>query len=267
MDFLKVFLAMHSANSKASYENLCRKHLEPALKKCQVPGILAEQWLEEGLAPATVLKLLTLFGGWHQYTYGKPADLRGIKRMVRRRIGRKSDEPVWTKEEAEKALNVARHLDRYLYECLLFSLHTGARPGELHALEWRDVKFEAGVVLLRRSWSEEGVTKNGNGRPIPMTAKVREVLEARRTPGAKPDDIVFPERRFDRVWVKLIQIASIPPIAWKDLRATFATALLEGGTSLKKVSELLDHADPRTTARYYWRTRGDGGFDPSLLPE
>ena len=53
---------------------------------------------------------------------------------------------------------------------------TGWRgPSEVLTLQWRQVDFGSGQVRL-----DPGTTKNGEGRVFPMTAALRELVEAQR---------------------------------------------------------------------------------------
>ena len=53
---------------------------------------------------------------------------------------------------------------------------TGWRvPSEVLTLQWRQVDFGSGQVRL-----DPGTTKNGEGRVVPMTAALRELVEAQR---------------------------------------------------------------------------------------
>jgi integrase len=52
---------------------------------------------------------------------------------------------------------------------VMLALHTGMRRGEILNLEWRDLDFNTGSILIRDS-------KNGQPRHIPMDSGMRELL-------------------------------------------------------------------------------------------
>lgn len=71
---------------------------------------------------------------------------------------------------------VCRHLPAPIRDVVTFAFITGWRvPSEVLRLEWSQVDFGAGTVVLHA-----GRTKNGEGRVFPMTTDLRALLEARR---------------------------------------------------------------------------------------
>ncbi len=71
------------------------------------------------------------------------------------------------------------HAGPHLQRVIIGALETCARLGELLALQWRDVSFE-GLELIVRA-EEDGASKTGDGRWLPMSARLAAVLEMART--------------------------------------------------------------------------------------
>jgi integrase len=141
------------------------------------------------------------------------------------------------------------------------ALETGMRPGELLALRWRDVKWDSGTLLLSAE-----ITKTEEARDVPMTQRLRSVLEMRRhAPDGSvhgPDAFVFGNevgeavRGAGRMWLKTCLSANITGLQFRDLRREFASRLRETpGISDHHVRDWLGHADLATTSRYLATTR------------
>jgi integrase len=164
---------------------------------------------------------------------------------------------------------------------------TGMRRGELLALRWRNIDFEAGTIQVRRSVGvirvkgqkmklKEGPTKTNKPRVIDIDQATITMLRAyKRERGglalqfARDDAIVFGDaegtyrhpERFSRGFKDQLKrcekhlgkqgIEAPPEIRLHDLRHTHATLLLAKGTPVKVVSERLGHANPTITLTVY----------------
>jgi integrase len=158
-------------------------------------------------------------------------------------------------EEAERLLAYVRERSADLYAISLISLHCGLRAGEIFNLAWGDVDFERETLTLRN-------TKNGRTRMAYMTAMVKDQLAAKTRGG--PGDIVFParggERRtsvsdaFERAVTALGFNEGVTDsrqrVVFHTLRHTFASWLVEQGTDLYSVKELMGHRTISMTERY-----------------
>ncbi len=125
----------------------------------------------------------------------------------------------------------------------------------MFSLTWADVDLAYGVLLLED-------TKSNKNRPAFMTKAVKAMLRS-RTKGA-PADLVFPDRKgkkieqasktFNRAVDKLGLNEGITDrrqrVTFHTLRHTFASWLVESGTDIYHVQELLGHSDLKLTARY-----------------
>jgi integrase len=115
---------------------------------------------------------------------------------------------------------------------------TGLRRGELLAVRWRDVDFEASAIRVRASYSRGALTmlKSGRARSVPMAPDVGRVLAqlGRREHFASNDDLVFAgeagcyldgsalRRRHDGA----LSRARLRPLRFHDLRHTFGTRII-----------------------------------------
>jgi integrase len=154
---------------------------------------------------------------------------------------------------------------------------TGMRRGEILGLRWSDVDLDAGTVTIRSTRIRYGTTvdtstpKTSSGnRTIALGPAVAASLRAWRKmqtedrllmgEGWQNDaDLVVtladgtapnPES-FSNLFKKLAKRAGLRPIRLHDLRHSYATAALAGGTPVKVVSQRLGHADVGVTLKVY----------------
>jgi integrase len=144
----------------------------------------------------------------------------------------------------------------HLSTVVLLALNTGARKGELFALQWRDIDWVGKQLVVRG----EGA-KTSQTRYIPLNREAIDVLQAwqKIKPGAHDAAYIFPGRadsasgKLDDVkkgWYPVLRKATIEGFTFHDLRHSFASKLVQAGVDLNTVRELLGHTDIKMTLRY-----------------
>jgi len=137
---------------------------------------------------------------------------------------------------------------------LLAAIYTGARKGELTALRWRDIDFDAGKIALFRP-------KVGNCDYIDLHPVLAEELRRERERRENPtsDQHVFlswhetPWVDVRKVWNLALKGAKLfgrEGITFHSLRHSFATHFLEGGGSVTDLMAQLGHSKMETTQIY-----------------
>jgi integrase len=174
-------------------------------------------------------------------------------------------------DEAQARALLAAAAGNRLYALLVLALDTGMRQGELFALQWADIDFDAGSVLVQRSLEEINghhrvkEPKSGKGRRIDMSPFALEALQEHRKAmlaegNYRPDGPIFcaPEGGWirkpnfqRRVFRPLQKAAEVPAIRFHDLRHTAATLMLLNDVNVKVVSERLGHASIQLTLDTY----------------
>ena len=134
-------------------------------------------------------------------------------------------------------------------------LDTGCRPGELLSLQWRDVSLDRSEFAIRPEKE-----KNRTGRIIPMTSRLKGVLEMRcLDPAGKqfgPEAYVFGNALGERVkpmreaWAEAIDKAGLRGLQMRDLRHEAGSRFMEAGMPISYVSNMLGHTNLTTTSRY-----------------
>jgi integrase len=155
----------------------------------------------------------------------------------------------------------------------VLAVHTGMRPGELLALKWQDVNFEAARLQINRALSGREFTppkRAKSRRPIDLPTgsvaalrahRKRQLEEMMQKAGLwQGYDLVFPSgvgtplshRNVVRSFKALLASADLPTtVRLYDLRHTCATLLLSRNVHPKYVQELLGHASIAQTLDTY----------------
>ena len=120
---------------------------------------------------------------------------------------------------------------------------TGCRIGEAREVEWRDLDFNKGEVVVRGD--RETGTKNWELRRVPMIPDARALFERMRA--ERPDESlatkVFRVRECQKAIDRACRKVGADRITHHDLRHLFATRCIESGVDIPTVSRWLGHKD------------------------
>jgi integrase len=128
---------------------------------------------------------------------------------------------------------------------------TGARRGELLALRWADVDLVAKMVTFRGS-----TTKTGTSRRVPLNQTAVDILTKWKPKGAAGDRVVFPGdagkpmQSLKTAFARVLKDAGIKGFRFHDLRHHAASRLVQAGTDLYIVAQILGHSSMTMTMRY-----------------
>src|SRR5438093_5855481 len=120
---------------------------------------------------------------------------------------------------------------------------TGCRKGEAAQIEWRDVDFEAGEILVRGD--PETGTKNWTVRRVPMIPDARALFERMCAERSREplDTKVFRVGECQKALDRACKKIGADRITHHDLRHLFATRCIESGVDIPTVSRWLGHKD------------------------
>jgi len=255
----------HKASSSLrSEDGLYRKWLKPAIGNMALKDILpghleavVNDMLRLGRAPRTAQYAMAVVSQvWNSaYSYGLLHGENPVRRTKKPRVDNRRMRFL-TREEAAALLRLIRPRSQSLYDSCLLSLFCGLRAGEIHALRWGDINFEAGEIFIRDP-------KNGYNRYAYMTTEIRAMLRRRYT-GQARSELVFPSvnGKLRAQASKLFEtcVAELglndgyddrrQRIVFHSLRHTFASWHVEQGTPLFQVGALMGHRSPQMTQRY-----------------
>lgn len=157
---------------------------------------------------------------------------------------------VLSKEEVKVILSAHTNVKHKMMLSLIYSC--GLRCGELLALKPVHIDSKRNIVLLKNS-------KGNKDRIVPLSPKILEMLRDYYLV-FKPTNFLFEgsiagtrysEKSLQSVLKQALKKATITkPVTLHWLRHSYATHLLESGTDLRYIQELLGHNSSKTTEIY-----------------
>jgi integrase/recombinase XerD len=157
---------------------------------------------------------------------------------------------VLSKEEIKAILTAPTNLKHRTMLSLIYSC--GLRCGELLALKPINIDSKKNIVLLKNS-------KGKKDRIAPLSPKILEMLRdyfkiykpATYLFEGQVSGMPYDARSLQQVIKLAIKKAGIiKPVTLHWLRNSYATHLLESGTDLRYIQELLGHTSSKTTEIY-----------------
>ena len=203
--------------------------------------------LASGCANATVRKQLNVLArvidtaarewGVHAPTNAAKAVSRPSPAPERtRRLGT-DEEPILLEAcRASRAVN--------LDAIAILAIETAMRLGELLGLQWADVRLDRRVIYLR-------VTKNGEPRTVPLSARALDVLAGLRHDSSGR---LFPNWKdglsFEHAWHRAVARSGLRDLRFHDLRHEATTRLFERGLNPMQVAAITGHKTLQMLKRY-----------------
>ena len=160
--------------------------------------------------------------------------------------------------EASALLEAAQKANRspLLYPIVLMALETGMRRGEILGLKWADVDLKLRKIYLGKC-ADTGASqvKDGDRRFIPISEKLARTLQVVIRILGNP--YVFPGKDGEPMHdnrtgfeVALKAAGITRSFHFHDLRHTFATHALLGGTPIEVLAKILGHSTTAMTEIY-----------------
>ena len=173
----------------------------------------------------------------------------------------------WTPAElSDFLMTAAKHRLGVFYRV---AAYTGARRGEVLALEWKDIDLDHGLITISKSTSVigrvrvTGTPKGGRARTIGIDAgtitALRRHLERQTTELGVESTLVFTQAdgspvspdTVTQLVPKLCTFAMVRRVRLHDLRHLHATWLLTAGQPVHEVARRLGHRDAVVTLSTY----------------
>lgn len=236
-----------------------------------VEGLQADM-LKAGKSPATAKYALAVISQvWNAaYMRGIVQGENPCRRVKKPKVDNRRMRFL-TAEEARNLLTALELRSVDTHDACILSLFCGLRAGEIHALTWGDIDFDNGLILIRDP-------KNGKNRHAFMTEEVREMLLSRHQSQSRSDyvfvtDYGTAKKQISNVFVAVVNELGLNDsgeftpddegnqipvkiadarqrVVFHSLRHTFASWLVQAGTPLYTVAELMGHSTLEMTRRY-----------------
>ncbi len=284
-------------SSRAKYRTDIENHIKPFFGE-KLPGEILPEEIDgftqslltgKGLSPKTVRSILTLFHSILSYTGKRSGGKLPDMEITYPKSFRKNTRVLDEKEESALVQLLAQEMDACKFGVYL-ALRTGMRIGEICALRWCDISFEAaaisvchtalrlprgnacqadpdrpsaaagddgGVLALSRTELVIGTPKSESSlRLIPLMPDIATLCERFRPEEPKAflltgTDRCMDPRKLQRHLKKYLEECGIPEAHFHTLRHTFATRCVEAGFDVKTLSEILGHSNIGITMNLY----------------
>lgn len=153
-----------------------------------------------------------------------------------------------TEEEFARLLWHARSikLSRFnLLTFLMIAFYTGARKSAIMDLEWSQIDFIENEIRFQK----EGATRSNKRKAVtPLAKELRRHLERRRNKLGSDSRYVFVQKTshqtkvasVDTGFETAVRLAGFDDVTPHTLRHTRASLMIQGGTHMKVISEILD---------------------------
>ena len=280
--FMPTKEASISENSRANYRMYFDKHILPAIGDLLLvditPAILQKLIIEyqrAGYKHASAVKLYNILNGLFDMAFMDDSIPLSPMLKVKRPAQRKDEALSDDKKKALTAQELSAVLACVTQEPLKWQAYinlaadTGARRGELCALQWQDIDWQSSSITIKRNLqytAQAGVfvstPKNGKSRIVDIGGETLSLLKQLRAEQAAScisqwvftqdgsADPMHPQTP-TRYYEKFGRRYNIKDFHPHLLRHSSASIALTNGADVVSVSERLGHSDTAITLRMY----------------
>ncbi len=261
-------------SSFSSYSDKLRLHLMPYYKDirydkitpAEIERFIADK-LSAGLSTKYVSDMVMIMKSaakWAERTYGYINRISSVgpPKVIHQ-------EPDLLSAADQKKLQAELLSQNDLTSCGIYlAVFTGLRIGELCGLRWEDIDFEKKLLTVKRTVHRisspacKGKTavkitppKSENSiRQIPLPDFLLTFIQKFARPEGfvlSGDSSPVEPRCLSYRFKQILKRAGLPQVKFHSLRHTFATNCLQSDFDVKTLSEILGHANMKTTMKIY----------------
>ena len=251
-----------------SYSQAAEKYLKPAMGRLRVSEVqrrdvqrLVDRMHADRLSGSTIRNKLDPLRVMYRRALEDDEVTRTPMTSLRLPENRHASREVVNVDDAGVLLDALEDDERALFACALYA---GLRIGELRALRWTAVDFDAGVIRVQAGWDDvegEQDTKTRAGqRTVPLAGRLRaELARHKLVTGRGGNDLVFGRTAADAFTRSTVrsrandawEAAGLQPLTPHQARHCAASYMAACGLTPKEAQTALGHADIRTTMNVY----------------
>lgn len=274
--FLKIRDKQIKASTLASYSYKIDHYLLPHFSSIFLEHMTSkdiqeslENWKRQGLSSGSIKVVLRLLSSMlNQAIRQGLINKNPCLSIQLPKVGRNKVGALSRKQQALLEKNVELDSNDKSSSVVL-ALHTGLRIGEIAALKWADINFDASLIHVRATFQRIMVPKTNqtklhygavkslaSQRIIPLSHKVKTLLL--RLKKQTTSDYVFSvnnkpcePRVLTYHFQRMKEKSHLTDIHFHQLRHTFATRCLEAKADIASLSSLLGHSSTQMTLDIY----------------
>ncbi len=166
---------------------------------------------------------------------------------------------ILTLEQTRKFLTAAKTIAHPWYPVWAMAVLTGARNGELYALQKEDVDLENNRLFISRSYNnrrrEIKSTKGGYYRSVPINQELKSIILELLATNLDSDFLLprlpgWNKGNQAKTLRTFLISTGLPSVKFHTLRACFATLLLQQGKAPAVIMKICGWQDLKTMERY-----------------
>jgi len=273
LDKAKIKYALSTYDTYNIYYNKYLKQLDniryESVNSIAIQGFFYD--LEKNSTPHVAMHCLKLARAATNYAIKHKLIEKNIFNEVEKPKPPKADINHLTIEELKNVLEMCKKAYKEYYPLLFTFIGTGARMGEIMALEKKDFNYEQGYIEITKQFTQARLihktkTESSN-RKIFLFDELKEVLQE-HIKTLKPDNpLLFPskagtylrgENFRKRCFYNLLKLCGINKrVRLHDLRGSYIDMVLSSGLSVKFAQNQVGHARTETTLNVYARNNQD----------
>ena len=259
----------------ANYRMKADKHILPAFGGIRYEKLTTkmlhsfiEEKMKSGLSAKYVSDIVIVFKSMAKYTAITHNFQNPLTNVVLPKAEKK-ELHLLTESQQQQLCHTLMEENSKTSLCVLISMYTGLRVGEVCGLKWSDIDFEKSILTVNRTvqriktMSSACATTISIGKPksrssmrqIPLPEFLADMLNRFNQKNdsyvLSGSERIIEPRTMQYRFQSLLLKANLPSINYHALRHMFATNCVKAGFDVKTLSELLGHCSVETTLNRY----------------